>query len=144
MKTRPVYIAGGIRTPFVKSMTRYQSISTQDLLIASLQALVDKMQLAGKIVGDVGLGAVINSPFNWNLAREAVLGSKLNPHTPAYTLQRACGTSLETTLQIALKIANFQMEDGIAGGVDTNSDVPQQLHTKIAAHQTKQGCSGEI
>ncbi|KTD18388.1 acetyl-CoA C-acetyltransferase [Legionella jordanis] len=124
MKTRPVYIAGGIRTPFVKSMTRYQSISTQDLLIASLQALVDKMQLAGKIVGDVGLGAVINSPFNWNLAREAVLGSKLNPHTPAYTLQRACGTSLETTLQIALKIANFQMEDGIAGGVDTNSDVP--------------------
>ncbi|KTC81651.1 acetyl-CoA C-acetyltransferase [Legionella brunensis] len=124
MKTRPVYIAGGIRTPFVKSMTVYKQVSTQDLMITSLQALVKKMKLEQRIIGDVGLGAVINNSSNWNLARECVLGTELNPHTPAYTLQRACGTSLETTLQIALKIANYQIEDGIAAGVDTNSDIP--------------------
>lgn len=124
MKTRPVYIAGGIRTPFVKSMTTYHAVSTQDLMTASLQALVTKMHLEGRMIGDVGLGAVMNSSFNWNLARECVLGSALDPHTPAYTLQRACGTSLETTLQIALKIANYQINDGIAAGVDTNSDLP--------------------
>lgn len=124
MKTRPVYIAGGSRTPFVKSMTTYSGISTQDLMLASIQHLVKKMQLQGRILGDVGLGAVITSPFNWNLSRECVLGSELDPHTPGYTLQRACGTSLETTLQIALKIANYQIDDGIAAGVDTNSDIP--------------------
>ncbi|MDI9818121.1 MULTISPECIES: acetyl-CoA C-acetyltransferase [unclassified Legionella] len=124
MKTRPVYIAGGIRTPFVKSLTTYKQISTQDLMIASLQALVKKMNLEGRILGDVGLGAVINNSNNWNLARESVLGTNLDPHTPAYTLQRACGTSLETTLQIALKIANHQIDDGIAAGVDSNSDLP--------------------
>ncbi|WP_347251624.1 acetyl-CoA C-acetyltransferase [Legionella sp.] len=124
MKTRSVYIAGGIRTPFVKSMSTYEDISTQDLMIASLQQLVKTMHLEGRKVGDVGLGAVMNSSFNWNLARECVLGSDLAPHTPGYTLQRACGTSLETTLQIALKIANYQIEDGIAGGVDSNSDLP--------------------
>ncbi|KTD48953.1 acetyl-CoA acetyltransferase [Legionella rubrilucens] len=134
MKTRAVYIAGSARIPFVKSMTDYRDVQTQDLMIASLQRLVDTLQLSGRTVGDVGLGAVINSSMNWNLAREAVLGTTLNPDTPAYTLQRACGTSLETTLQIALKIANYQMDDGIAGGVDSNSDLPvmfRQSFTRI-------------
>lgn len=124
MITRPVYIAGASRTPFVKSMTKYLNISTQDLMTAALQSLVTKMQLDGKIVGDVGLGAVINSSLNWDLSRECVLGTTLDPHTPGYTLIRACGTSLETTLQIALKISNYQIDNGIAGGVDTNSDMP--------------------
>lgn len=132
METRAVYIAGGMRTPFVKSMTSYKKIATQDLMIASLQALVEKMKLDDRLLGDVGLGAVINSSSNWNLARECVLGTRLNPHTPAYTLQRACGTSLETTLQIALKIANYQIEDGIAGGVDTNSDLPIMFRKSFA------------
>ncbi|WED42150.1 acetyl-CoA C-acetyltransferase [Legionella cardiaca] len=132
MKTRPVYVAGGMRTPFAKSMTVYKQVSTQELMTASLQALVKKMKLEDRLVGDVGLGAVINSSFNWNLARESILGTKLNPHTPAYTLQRACGTSLETTLQIALKIANYQIDDGIAAGVDTNSDVPVMFRRSFA------------
>lgn len=132
MKTRPVYIAGGLRTPFVKSMTHYSKVSTQDLMTASLQELVKNMHLENRILGDVGLGAIMNSSFNWNLARECVLGSSLNPHTPAYTLQRACGTSLETTLQIALKIANFQIDDGIAAGIDSNSDLPIMFKPSFA------------
>jgi len=124
MKTRPVYIIGGVRTPFVKSLTKYSKVTTQDLMTTALQALVTKMKLENKIIGDVALGAVINSSVNWDLARECVLGTNLDPHTPAYTLQRACGTSLEATWQIALKIASNQMNCGIAGGVDTNSDLP--------------------
>jgi acetyl-CoA C-acetyltransferase len=131
MITRPVYIVGGTRTPFVKSMTNYLHVTTQDLMTAALEALVKKMDLQEQIVGDVGLGAVMNSAFNWNLARECVLGTSLSPHTPAFTLQRACGTSLETTLQIALKIANFQIECGIGAGVDTNSDLPMMARKKL-------------
>lgn len=124
MQTRAVYISGATRTPFVKSMTHYRDISTQTLMTDALQFLVTKMKLEGQIIGDVGLGAVMNSSKNWNLARECVLGTTLSPLTPAYTLQRACGTSLETTLQLALKIANYQIDNAIAAGVDTNSDLP--------------------
>lgn len=131
METRPVFIAGSSRTPFVKSLTTYIDITTQELMTAALSSLVTRMRLQGKIIGDVGLGAVINSSANWNLARECVLGTTLDPHTPAYTLQRACGTSLETTLQLALKIANYQIETGIAGGVDTNSDLPVMVRRAL-------------
>jgi len=132
MQTRPVYISASARTPFVKSLTTYIDITTQELMTAALEALVIKLNLQGKIIGDVGLGAVINSSLNWNLARECVLGTSLDPHTPAYTLQRACGTSLETTLQLALKIANYQCETAIAGGVDTNSDLPIMMQKSFA------------
>ncbi len=131
MQTRPVYIIGSARTPFVKSLTKYRDVTTQSLMIAALQSLVDKLNLHNQIIGDVGLGALINSSANWNLARECVLGTSLDPHTPGYTLQRACGTSLETTLQIALKISNDQMDTGIAGGVDTNSDLPMMLQKSL-------------
>ncbi len=124
MKTREAYIVGSARIPFAKSMTDYKNCTLQELMTTTLQALVNKMQLEGQVLGDVALGAVINSSSNWNLARECVLGTTLSPHTPAYNLQRACGTSLEAARQIALKISNFQIENGIAGGCDSNSDLP--------------------
>lgn len=123
MKNRPVHIVGGIRTPFVKSMTNYFEISTQNLMTDTLEALVKKYGLQGQRIGDVALGGVMTGT-NWGLARECVLGTGLHPDTPAYNVQRACGTSLETTWQIALKIAAGQIESGIAAGVDTNSDLP--------------------
>ncbi len=132
MKTRPVYIAGSMRTPFVKSMTHYTNVTTQAVMTTALQVLINKMHLDGKILGDVGLGAIMNSSLNWNLARECVLGTTLDPHTPAFTLQRACGTSLEITILIALKIANYQIDNGIAGGVDTNSDLPIMTKRSLA------------
>lgn len=132
MKTRPVFISGSTRTPFFKSMTAYKDVLRQDLMTATLQSLVAKMGLEGRLIGDVGLGAVMNSSYDWDLARECVLGTKLDPNTPAYNLQRACGTSLETTNQIALKIANHQIETGIAGGVDTNSDMPIAVQRSLA------------
>ncbi|MCS5710783.1 acetyl-CoA C-acetyltransferase [Candidatus Berkiella aquae] len=132
MKTRPVYISGGSRTPFVKSMTHYHGITTQTLMTQTLQSLIQRVKLDGVMVGDVGLGAVMNSSKNWNLARECVLGTTLSPYTPGYTLQRACGTSLETTLQLCLKIANYQIDNAIAGGVDTNSDLPLMVNHQFA------------
>lgn len=123
MKSRPVYIVGGMRTPFVKSMTTYFDVSTQELMTDTLNALITKYSLQGKLVGDVSLGGVMLGA-NWNLARECVLGTSLHPNTPAYNVQRACGTSLETTWQLALKISAGQIESGIAAGVDSNSDLP--------------------
>lgn len=132
MALRNVYIVGGVRTPFTKSMTHYINVSTQQLMTASLKYLVQKFDLVGKQVGDVALGAVIKSASNWNLARESVLDSGLDPHTPGYDVQRACGTSLETTLQLAHKIALGQIDSAIAGGVDTNSDLPLMLTSSLA------------
>src|SRR6185295_11459704 len=86
----------------------------------------------GERLGDVALGAVMANPIEWNISREVVLGTDLDPHTPAFNLQRACGTSLETINLIALKIATGQIESGIGGGADTNSDLPIMAQRALA------------
>lgn len=135
MKTRsmrPVAILAGTRTPFTKSMGKYARTSNRQLMTATLQNLVDKTKLQGEILGDVALGGVMKNASDWNLTRESVLGTNLNPHTPGYDVQRACGTGLETTAHIALKIAAGQMESGISGGTDTNSDIPGVLPHELS------------
>lgn len=121
---RRVAIIGGLRIPFCRSHTAYARCSNQDMMTAVLRGLVDRFALDGVALGDVSLGAVIKHSRDWNLARESVLGSGLAPETPAYDLQRACGTSLEAAIQIGNKIALGQIDAGIAGGTDSISDAP--------------------
>ncbi|HLW57556.1 MAG TPA: acetyl-CoA C-acetyltransferase [Bacteriovoracaceae bacterium] len=124
MTQRKVAILAGKRTPFVKSMSEYLGYSNYDLLSHALNSLVKDQKLEGKELGDFISGSVMNHPFDWNLSREVVLGSQLNHQTPGLNIQRACGTGLEAANLIGLKIASGQIEVGVAGGTDTNSDVP--------------------
>ncbi|MEM7610948.1 MAG: acetyl-CoA C-acetyltransferase [Pseudomonadota bacterium] len=122
--SRRVAIVGSARIPFARSHTAYKNASNLDMMSATLKALVDKYQLPGQTLGDVSLGAVIKHSRDWNLAREAVLSSGLSPNTPAFDLQRACGTSLSGCVMIANRIALGQIDAGIGAGTDTVSDPP--------------------
>lgn len=121
---RRVAIIGGTRIPFARSMGAYAEASNQEMLTASLKGLVDRFNLRGEVLGDVGAGAVLKHSKDFNLTRESVLESGLAPETPAFDLQRACGTSLDTAIVLGLKIATGQIDSAIAAGVDTASDVP--------------------
>jgi acetyl-CoA C-acetyltransferase len=121
---RPVAIVGGMRVPFARSGTAYARLGNQDMLTAAMKALVEKYALRGERVGEVAAGAVIKHSRDWNLAREATLACGLAPGTPAYDVQRACGTSLTATVQLAHRIAAGEIDSAIAGGADTVSDVP--------------------
>jgi acetyl-CoA C-acetyltransferase len=124
LKSDRVAIIGGQRIPFCRANTAYARRSNHDMMSATLRALVDRFALSGERLGDVALGAVIKHSRDFNLAREAVLSSGLAPETPAFDLQRACGTSLSAALLIASKIATGLIEAGIAGGTDSISDLP--------------------
>lgn len=127
-----VAIVGGLRTPFVRSFREYSRTTNQEMLIATISELVKKYHLEGRRLGDVAVGAVMTSSVEWNIGREVVLGSNLDPNTPAFNVQRACATSLETLNLIALKIAMGQIDSGIAGGSDTNSDLPIMVKRALA------------
>ena len=121
---RRAVVVGGNRIPFGKAGGAYAQASNQDMLTAALDGLVARFGLAGQRVGEVAAGAVLKHSRDFNLTREAVLGSALDPATPAYDLTQACGTGLETVIQVANKIQVGQITTGIAGGVDSASDAP--------------------
>jgi acetyl-CoA C-acetyltransferase len=128
---RKAAIVGGNRIPFARSNKKYARASNQDMLTATIDGLVARHGLAGEQVGEVVAGAVLKHARDFNLTREAVLGSQLSPATPAYDVQQACGTGLEAAVLVANKIALGQIESGIAGGTDTTSDAPLAVNDDL-------------
>jgi acetyl-CoA C-acetyltransferase len=145
MEARPAAILGGNRTPFARQNGPYAKASNSDLLAAALEGLVARYGLQGQRAGVMAAGAVLKHSRDFNLTREVVLGSSLDPATPAHDVQMACGTGLETVVQVANKIALNQIDWGIAGGTDTTSDAPlavgddlRQLLIRLNAAKTAQ------
>src|SRR3954449_12725790 len=149
---RRVAVIGGNRIPFARSNGAYAHASDQDMLTATLDGLVERFGLEGERLGEVVAGAVLKHSRDRDLTRESVLGSRLAPETPAYDVQQACGTGLETTIHVphknalgqggggtglerrihvANKIALGQIESGISGGVDTTSDAPIEINDDL-------------
>ncbi|HOC13067.1 MAG TPA: acetyl-CoA C-acetyltransferase [Propionicimonas sp.] len=121
---RTAVIVGGNRTPFAKAGGPYAAASNSDLLTAALDGLVARFGLAGRRLDEVAGGAVLKHTRDFNLTREAVLGSALHPTTAAVDLQQACATGLETVIYVANKISLGQADVGVGCGVDSASDAP--------------------
>ena len=121
---RRVAIVGGLRIPFARGNGAYAQVGNQEMLTATLRALVERYQLQGQRIGEVAAGALVKHPSQWNLTRESVLDSGLAAETPGLDLQRACGTSLEAAILLGNKIALGQIDSAIAAGVDSVSDPP--------------------
>jgi acetyl-CoA C-acetyltransferase len=130
---RRAAIVGGNRIPFARSNGAYAHASNQDMLTATLDGLVARFGLQGERLGEVAAGAVLKHSRDFNLTRESVLGSRLAAQTPAYDVQQACGTGLETVILVANKIALGQIDSAVAGGVDTTSDAPIAVNEDLRA-----------
>ena len=122
--TRRVAILGGNRIPFARSDGAYANASNQDMFTAVLDGLADRFNLNGEKLDVVIGGAVLKHSRDFNLMRECVLGSSLSSYTPAFDLQQACGTGLQSATVAADGIALGRYEVAAAGGVDTASDAP--------------------
>jgi acetyl-CoA C-acetyltransferase len=120
---RPV-VVGGNRTPFARAGGAYAHSSNRDLLTAALDGLVARFGLAGERLGEVAAGAVLKHSRDFNLTRESVLGSALANDTPAYDVQMACATGMETVMSLSDKIRLGRVDVAVAGGVDSASDAP--------------------
>ena len=141
---KPVAIVGGLRIPFCRSNSSYSAISNQKMLTTVLEGIVERYELQGVRLGEVNAGAVITHSRDWNLAREAVLGTKLSPATPGLTMQQACGTSLQAAMVAGAKIASGQIDSAIAAGTDTVSDVPIVFNKKFSKRLVALGKARDI
>jgi len=121
---RKAVIVGGNRIPFARTGGAYAHSSNQDMLTAALDGLVARFGLQDEEIGEVAAGAVLKHSRDFNLTREAVLGSALSATTPAYDLQQACATGMEAVIGLSNKIKLGQIDSAIAGGVDSASDAP--------------------
>ena len=122
-----VYIAPGVRTPFVKSHGAFGGLNALELSVP-----VAKAMSAQARPDFIVWGQVIPDPTISNIARELVFEASLDPDIPAFSTVLACSTSFVGVMQAAGMIGRGGTHLALVGGVETMSHVPIALKRKVA------------
>jgi acetyl-CoA acyltransferase len=127
-----VAVIAGLRTPFARQFTLYKEMNAIDLGILVTSELLARLDLDHALIERLVYGQVWALPEAPNIAREVVLGAGMNARTDAYSVSRACATSLQAIVDIAQAIMLGEIEIGLAGGADSTSAAPTQLSRKLS------------
>ncbi len=119
-----MYIASGLRTPFVKAAGRFAHHDSLALSIPVVRAMADRAR-----PDLLAWGQVVQNPALSNLGRELLLEAGLDPEIPAYATQMACSTSMLAAIQAAGMLGHGGVHLALVGGVESMSRVPVNLKT---------------
>jgi len=122
--SRRVVVVDGRRTPFCRSLTDFENLTTYDLGRIAVSGLLHATRVDPEAVDLLVMGTVLADPRTTNLGREVVLGTHLPNTVPAHTVTMACVSSLQSFLECARAIELGAADVAIAAGAETLSDAP--------------------
>ncbi len=126
------YIAGAVRTAGGRKGGKLAGWHPADLAAQVLDALVERTGADPELIDDVILGCVVQiGQQAVNVARNAVLASKLPESVPATSIDRQCGSSQQALHFAAQAVMSGTMDVVIAGGVESMTRVPIGLSTAL-------------
>ena len=126
------YIVAAARTAGGRKGGRVSGWHPADLAGEVLNALIDRSGADPALVEDVIMGCVGQvGEQAINIARNAVLASKLPESVPATSVDRQCGSSQQSIHFAAATVMSGAMDIVIAAGVESMSRVPMGLSSAL-------------
>ncbi|HEU5279704.1 MAG TPA: thiolase family protein [Gaiellaceae bacterium] len=118
-------IVDAVRSPIGKKNGSLSSIRGDELAAQVLNGLVGRLALEPAEVEDVQLGCVTQiGEQGWNLARMVPLVAGWPETVAGTTVDRQCGSSLQTSFNAAAAIWSEQLDVVVSAGVEMMSRVP--------------------
>jgi acetyl-CoA C-acetyltransferase len=128
------YIVAAVRTAGGRKGGRVSGWHPVDLGGTIINTLVDKVKCDPALVEDVIMGCVSQvGEQAINVARNAVLASKLPESVPGTSVDRQCGSSQQALHFAAQAVMSGAMDIVIASGVESMSRVPMGLSAALPA-----------
>jgi acetyl-CoA C-acetyltransferase len=128
------YIVAAARTAGGRKGGRLSGWHPADLAGEVLNALIDRSKIDPAQVEDVIMGCVMQAgEQSTNIARNAVLASKLPESVPATSVDRQCGSSQQALHFAAQAVMAGSMDCVIAAGVESMTRVPMGLPSSLPA-----------
>ena len=128
------YIVDAVRTAGGKRGGKLAGWHPVDMGAAVLDALVGRTGIDGGAVEDVIMGCVMQAgEQSNNIARNAVMASKLPESVPATSVDRQCGSSQQALHFAAQAVMAGSMDIVIAAGVESMTRVPMGLASQLPA-----------
>jgi acetyl-CoA C-acetyltransferase len=116
MGERTIWLAAGLRTPFVGVDGPFAHRDSLALSVPVVQAMAP---LANGQIDFAVWGAVVGNLAYANLAREVWLESKLDPHVPTFTTIMQCSTSMVGVFEAAGMLDSSSRSLALIGGVES-------------------------
>ncbi|MGC8906909.1 MAG: thiolase family protein [Desulfomonilaceae bacterium] len=121
---KDVLIIQGVRTPIGRMGGALASLRPEELAAIALKGLIDKTGIDPTLIDDIIIGHACSNNAAVNIARWASLKAGIPCTVPAQTVERQCGSSLQTLVTAAANIrANFG-DVYVAGGCESWSTQP--------------------
>jgi acetyl-CoA acyltransferase len=118
-------IVDGVRSPIGKKNGTLASIRGDELAAHVLNGLVERNDLDPVHVEDVQLGCVTQiGEQGWNLGRMVPLVARWPETVAGTTVDRQCGSSMQTNFNAATAIWSGQLDVVVSAGVEMMSRVP--------------------
>jgi acetyl-CoA C-acetyltransferase len=122
------FIVAALRTAGGRKGGRLAGWHPADLAAQMLDALVERNDIDPASIDDVILGCVGQAgEQSFNIARNAVLASKLPESVPGVSVDRQCGSSQQALHFAAQAVMSGAQDLVIAGGVESMTRVPMGL-----------------
>jgi acetyl-CoA acyltransferase len=119
------YIVDAVRSPIGRRNGTLSTIRGDDLLAQVLNGLVARIELDPGEVEDVQTGCVTQiGEQGWNVGRMAVMAAGWPVEVSATTVDRQCGSSMQTNFNAAAAVASGQLDVVVSAGVEMMSRVP--------------------
>ena len=130
------YIVAAARTAGGRKGGKLAGWHPADLAAAVIDALLDRTGADPALIEDVIMGCVMQvGEQATNVARGAVLASRLPESVPATSVDRQCGSSQQALHFAAQAVMSGAMDIVIASGVESMSRVPMGLSVTLAAKE---------
>jgi acetyl-CoA C-acetyltransferase len=122
---REVVVVGGVRTAIGKFGGSLKDLPPTELGALVVREVLARAEVAGDQVGHVVFGNVIaTEPKDLYLARVAALNGGVAEETPAFTVNRLCGSGLQAIVSAAQTILLGDADIAIGGGAENMSRAP--------------------
>ncbi len=144
-EARPVWLAAGLRTAFLRVDGPFAGRDALALSVPLVQAMA--RQASGPVDFAVWGSVALNLAYS-NLAREVWLESGLDPHVPSFTTILQCSTSMVGVFQAAGLVGSGGRALALVGGVESMSRVQfgvgQNLSDAMRRLTQRRGLRGRL
>ena len=124
---REVVIVGAKRTAIGSFLGSLSTVPATELGSVAIRAALEHAGVDGKDVGQVVMGCVLPAGLGQAPARQAAIGAGLPSSVPCATLNKVCGSGLESVILAARAIAMGDTDVAVAGGMESMSQAPHLL-----------------
>lgn len=123
----PVVIVSAARTPMGGFQGELQSLSATRLGSAAIQGCIERAGLDPQAVEEVLFGCVLPAGLGQAPARQAALGAGLGTATLCTTVNKMCGSGMQTAILAHDLLMSGSARVVIAGGMESMSNAPYLL-----------------